>query len=541
MTTEEIKEWLTTRAAEALQVEAHQVDTTLPLTSQGLDSLTLLDLTGDLAQWLGRDLSIPLLWQHPTIDALSLHLQEGEGDFSDPSSWHAPRDLPLELSFAQERIWRIAAPRASADRNIVEKTFHLRGPVDVGLLDRSLQEVILRHEILRTTFDHEDGKPFQVVHPAPLETLQYSDVSSHPDADGEVVRRTRGPLLLTMDLARGPLTRMVLVKIRENEYRLTLLFHHLLHDARSIEILGREVSAIYIAFAKGLPSPLAPLPLQVADFSAWQRHWLRKDGPEYARQLSWWRTYWGPNVPRPARLPFQWGVPPDSVQVSDGTQLQIFHPSLLTRLRGLCTHEGATLYMVLLTAFEILLTHMTHCDEQVFGTYVTDRRTISTDSLIGFFVNLVALRTDASQADTFSDTLSKVRTTLLQIAAHQDLPFEHLCADFEAQGRSAPDVSILFNHVKIDAKLPLPGVEAIALDPAPISEMPWGLTLHLYETTDVLAAYVTFDAAVYDPAGVSQFLQFYRHLLEIVISAPGQSNHDSLWQAEGYDPAALFS
>jgi acyl carrier protein len=533
MTAEEIGEWLTSRAARALQVEGHQVDRTLPLTSQGLDSLTLLELTGDLAQWLGRDLSIPLLWQHPTINALAVHLENGEDGFNDPAGWSTPRDQPLPLSFAQERIWRIAAPRASEDRNLVEKTFHLRGQIDVELLRRSLAEVIRRHEILRTTFDHRDGQPHQIVHPAALEGLQYIDVSSHPDADAEALRQARHESLATMDMVQGPLTRMLLLKIRADEYRLTLIFHHLLHDARSLEILSQEVSVIYVAFANGLSSTLAPLPLQVADFAGWQRHWLRPDGPEYRKQMDWWQAYWEANVPPPAELPFRRWEPPDATCVTDGTQLHKYPPRLLGELRSLCTREGATMYMVLLTAFELLLSHLTQADEHVIGTYVSDRRTASTDNLIGFFVNLVALRLGTSQTETFLDTLARVRSTLVQVAAHQDLPFECLHADFQAQGRPTPDVSILFNHVKIDVKLQLPGAVAIPLDPAPVSEMPWGLTLHVYETAEILATYVTFDATAFDPAGIARMLRLYGRLLELIASAPAQMNQVTLWQAEG--------
>lgn len=533
MTADEIGAWLTSRAATALQVESHQVDRTIPLTSQGLDSLTLLELTGDLSQWLGRDLSIPLLWQHPTINALAVHLEKGEDGFDDPAGWNAPRDRALPLTFSQERIWRIAAPRASEDRNIVEKTFHLSGPIDVDLLSRSLEEVIRRHEILRTTFDQQDGQPHQIVHPAALEGLQYADVSSHPDAEEEALRRIRHSSLQTMDLVRGPLTRMFLYKTGTNEHRLTLLFHHLLHDARSLEILSREVSVIYEAFGKGLPSPLAPLSLQVVDFAAWQRHWLRQDGPEYQKQVAWWRDYWEASLPQPAILPMRRWDPPDTAHVSDGAQLLKLAPGLLCQVRDLCTREGATMYMVLLTTFEILLSHLTQSEEHVIGTYVSDRRTASTDSLIGFFVNLVALRLGSSQTETFLDTLSRVRATLVQVAAHQDLPIESLYADFHARGRPTPEVSILFNHVKIDVKLQLPGVVAIPLDPAPISEMPWGLSLHVYETADVLAVYATFDASAYDPAGVVKMLRLYGRLLEAIVSAPTRTNQEALWQAEG--------
>jgi acyl carrier protein len=532
MTAEEIGEWLVARAARAMQVEECQVDRTLPLTSQGLDSLTLLELTGDLAQWLGRDLSIPLLWQHPTIDALAVYLEKGEDGFNDPAGWSAPRDQLLPLSFSQERIWRIAAPRASEDRNIVEKTFHLQGPIDAELLRRSLAEVIRRHEILRTTFDHHEGQPHQVVHPAALEALRYADVSSHPDADEEALRQTRHESLLTMDLVRGPLTRMLLFKTGTNSHRLTLLFHHLLHDARSLEILSQEVSSIYAALRGGLPSTLAPLPLQVAEFASWQRHWLRKDGPEYQKQMDWWRAYWEANVPPPAELPFcRWELP-ENTNAADGTQLYKFPPALLGTLRNLCVREGATMYTVLLTTFELLLSHLTPTDEHVIGTYVSDRRTASTDNLIGFFVNLVALRMSASQTETFWDTLARIRSTLVQVAAHQDVPFECLYADFKAQGRPTPDVSILFNHVKIDVKLQLPGVVAVPLDPAPVSEMPWGLTLHVYETSEILAAYATFDATAFDPAGVARMLRLYGRLLELIAAAPTQTNQVTLWQAE---------
>jgi amino acid adenylation domain-containing protein len=328
------------------------------------------------------------------------------------------------LSFAQQRLWFVQQMDPVSSAYNMPMAFRLSGRLDVAALEWTLNEILRRHEILRTTFDVLDQQPVQLVAPSQTLKLSVTNLGSLPAPlrEGEAERFANEESQRPFDLARGPLIRVTLLQLWPNEHVLLLTIHHIVSDGWSQSILMNELSVLYEARVAGQVSPLPELPIQYADFAEWQREWL--SGAVLEQQIDYWRKHLA-GAPPSLELPTD--RPRPAVQSFNGARESFsLSRNLSAQLVELSRREDATLFMTLLAAFEVLLYRYTGQSDIVIGTPVANRNRKELEALIGFFVNTLALRMDLSGDPTFRELLARVREASLGAYANQDLPFEML-------------------------------------------------------------------------------------------------------------------
>ena len=356
---------------------------------------------------------------------LEKRLQSKPEDDSTPGTIpRRPGEGLFPLSFGQERMWLLDQLEPGDPAYNRPVFLRLIGRLRAAALEESLNEIIRRHDSLRTVVQAVDGRPFQTVTPTLTLSLPVVDLSNLPEPEREeksqglAMEEARRPF----DLVKGPPLRAMVLRLSEEEHLLLLVLHHIVFDAWSVRVLLGELRALYDTFASGNPSPLPELPIQYADFAQWQRSWM--DGDVLQEQLAYWRQRLE-GAPPVLELPIDQPRPP--IQTSHGERRSMTLPKALSRsIKDLSQEEGATSFMTLLAAFTTLLHRYTGQNDVVVGSPVAGRDWAETEGLIGFFINTFVLRTDCSGNPTFRELLGRVRETAIGAYAHQDLPFEKL-------------------------------------------------------------------------------------------------------------------
>jgi len=431
------------------------------------------------------------------------------------------RDRPLPLSFAQERLWFLHRLDPGSTTYNMHVPLRLRGPLDVAALERALGEIVRRHESLRTVFRDVDGLPAQVVAPAAGFALPVDDLSALDDAEreAELRRRVEDAARRPYDLAAGPLFRAALLRLGEEDHALLLGMHHVVSDGWSVGVLFRELSALYAAYREGADSPLPELPVQYADFAAWQRG--EPAGRALERQLAYWRERL---AGAPALLALPTDRPRPAVQTHRGAYEQLDLPDALPeRLRALGRSGGATLYMVLLGAFQSLLTRYAGTEDVVVGTPTAGRTRRETEELIGFFVNTLVLRTDLSGDPAFRELLGRVREATLGAFEHQDVPFERLVAELQPERSlshsAVTQVMFAVNDGAGGSAAELAGVRVEHAGAEPDTAT-FDLSLSLTVTPRGLVAGARYRTDLFDRATVRRMLEHLGRVLEQVADHP---------------------
>ncbi|HEU0052350.1 MAG TPA: condensation domain-containing protein, partial [Longimicrobium sp.] len=335
------------------------------------------------------------------------------------------------LSFSQRRLWFLDRMEPGSAFHTLPSTVRLRGALDEAALERALGEIVRRHQALRTTFAEVEGEPVQVIAPFDGFALPVEDLSELGEADREaaVRRRADEEAARPFDLAAGPLFRAALLRLCDEDHALLLSMHHIVSDGWSMGVLFRELSALYAAYREGSESPLSELPVQYADYAAWQREQL--DGGVLDRQLAYWRERL---ADAPALLELPTDHPRPAVQTYRGAKIPVeLSAELLERLRALGRSEGATLYMTLLSAFQVLLAKYSGSEDIVVGSPIAGRTRKEVEELIGFFLNTLVLRTDLSGDPSFREVLRRTRDVTLGAYEHQEVPFEKLVAELQPE------------------------------------------------------------------------------------------------------------
>ncbi|HYH82759.1 MAG TPA: condensation domain-containing protein, partial [Longimicrobium sp.] len=335
------------------------------------------------------------------------------------------------LSFAQERLWFLDRLEPGSTTYNMPWPLRLRGTPDTGALERALGEIVRRHESLRTVFREVDGAPVQVVVPFAGFTLAADDLSRLAEAEreAEMRRRASEEAARPFDLAAGPLFRASLLRLGEDDHVLLLSMHHIVSDEWSMGVLSRELSVLYEAYRGGRESPLPELAVQYADYAAWQREQL--EGAALDRQLGYWRERL---ADAPALLELPTDHPRPAVQTFRGAHERAeLSLELLERLEALGRSEGATLNMVLLGAFQVLLSKYSGSEDVVVGSLGAGRTRKEVEATIGFFVNTLVLRTDLSGDPGFREVLRRAREVTLGAHEHQEVPFERLVAELQPE------------------------------------------------------------------------------------------------------------
>jgi amino acid adenylation domain-containing protein len=426
----------------------------------------------------------------------------------------------LPMSFAQQRIWFITqlAPDSAA-YNIVQGV-QVSGRLDVLALEQAINEVVRRHEVLRTAFTTVDGQPVQVIAPRLAMSLQQVSLITFPDIEQqtEIRRLAAEDASRPFDLTQRPLLRITLLRLQEERYAILFTMHHIISDAWSLGVLIRETASLYEAFLRGIRSPLRELPIQYRDYARWQREWSQ--GPVMEAQLSYWKRRL--EGPLPA-LDLPTDYPRTSIQDRRGATRSLVLPeSLSESIKSLSRRQGSTLTMTLLAAFEVLLHRLTRQDDIILGMTIANRNRSEIEGLIGFFVNTLALRTEITGDLDFVELLGRVREACLEAYGHQDLPFEKLVEEIRPERKlnHNPVFDILFNSLNAPLKdANLPGVAVTPLeriDP----ESKFVMTLNVEEVEKQIGFRLVYQRALFSSDHVICLLNQYSHLLQQIVANP---------------------
>jgi aspartate racemase len=431
---------------------------------------------------------------------------------------------PAPLSFAQQRLWFLAQLEPDTALYNTPVVLHLSGPLDVECLRQSLDTIVGRHQALRSCFPAQNGEPRQLVMPPAAVPLPIVELPELPPAEREdaLMRRVGEIAAQPFDLERGPLFRSLLIRAAPTEHALVLIMHHIVTDRWSLGVLFRELSECYRAFRSGETPRLADLPVQYADFAVWQRAGL--EGERLEQLLDYWRSRLA-GVPPVLELPTD--RPRPAVESRRGSRRQrLLSQRLVQALRTLGRQENATLYMVLLGAFQVLLARYTGRRDIVVGSPIAGRMHIKLEPLIGFFVNTLALRTDLSGNPTFRRLLSRVREVALGAFTHQELPFERLVEAVQPERslHHAPLVQVVLALQNTPFAEPqLPGLTARRLS-VPDQPAKFDLVLYLIpEDQGALRAEAEYRADLLDAGTVDRLLEHYQVLLDGVVADPDRS------------------
>jgi hypothetical protein len=469
----------------------------------------------------GIELDMRAFAGHPTVAGMAELVSRLRADRTGetPRLQRVSRDRPLPCAFAQERIWRFAhTPHGSGGYKMASVT-GLHGPIDLEALRRALEFLIGRHEPLRTTFAERDGRPVQVIHPAARLELPLTDVSAAADPEGAARALLRKEEEAPFDLERGPLARFRVVRIGDHDHRLLRVTHHLISDRRSWRIFFAELVPAYEGIRRGQPPPADQADrLQYADFAAWERRRLIPEGLRYREQVSWWRGALESSPPA-LRLPFARPTPASGLAPREGNIWFGIDPSVIRSLDGLGREEGATHYTVRLALFSAALALHGRQEEVTLGAYVDTRRPPETHSMFGYFSNLVTLILPFDPEAPLRRWLAKVRYILIEASARGELPYEQLCDDLRASGRIPPEIRAIFGVRPPMPELPFGKAEQIPPG-RDLVAMPWGFSFTVDQGEESNRCEVAFDAHLYDPAGVREFIDRYAGLAEAAGADP---------------------
>ncbi len=423
------------------------------------------------------------------------------------------------VSFAQQRLWFFDQLKPGDHLYNITETLRLKGALDVEALRQSLDEIVRRHDVLRTTFPNLDGQPVQSIDPKLKIPMQISDLRqfSAIEREMQVQRFVYEQIHWAFNLNRGPLLKVHLLRLDHQEHLLIVNFHHIISDGWSLSVFFHELVTLYQAYSTGAQPNLPELPIQYGDYSCWQRQMLQ--GDELERHLAYWKK-------QLAGLPvlqLSYDRPRPAVQRFLGDRHSILLPKSVTAaLKALAQTEGATPFMIYLAAFKALLQRYTSQEDIAVGSPITNRSRLETQGLIGFFVNTLVMRTDLSQAPTFRTVVQRVKDGTLGAFAHQELPFEKLVEVInpERDASQNPLFQVMFlyqNEFLKDHQLP--GL-VLSLQDVNGRTAKFDLTLFMTETVEGLKAVFEYSTDLFDAATIVRLAGHFQSLLESVAADP---------------------
>ncbi|MCP4996507.1 MAG: amino acid adenylation domain-containing protein, partial [Gammaproteobacteria bacterium] len=482
------------------------------------------------------ELPLRSLFEQPTIFGLANTLSQARQSALPPIR-PVPREGVLPLSFAQQRLWvldQLEGPNAVYN---IPSAIKLTGELNFPALQQSFAEIMRRHESLRTTFALVNGQGTthqvqQIVHPAPdfilpiIDLQHLTPAQQAPLVNQLITTETRRPF----DLANDLMFRATLLQLGPSEAVLVVTMHHIASDGWSLGVAIQEFGELYPAFAAGQPSPLADLAIQYADFAVWQRHWL--SGQVLERQVAYWQQHL---AQAPTRLALPTDYPRPQVQTVNGRG-ESFELSvdLTNHLQALSQQHNTSLFMILHAAFTMLLAHYSHQKDLIIGTTIANRHQQDIEPLIGFFVNVLPIRTNLSGDPDFLTLLAQVRYTMLQAYAHQDIPLDKLLEELNVERLPgyAPLVQVAFAF----QNFPVPQLELEGLSMSPIefevNTAQTDIALFMGEDADRLVGAVEYNSDLFEARTMAWLVADFNKLLDTIVSAPEQ-RMSTLWQTSG--------
>lgn len=431
-----------------------------------------------------------------------------------------PRDGSLPVSFAQSRLWFLDQLLPGSTAYTLPMCARLHGPLDVAALEKSISEIIRRHEVLRTIFPAIDGSPNQVILPPSPGAISSVDLSGIPlgEREAAALRNVAAEAKKPFDLAKGPLLRAQLLRLDPEDHVLLICVHHIVFDGSSIDVFWQDISALYCAFRAGNPSPLPELAFQYVDFASWQKRSL--EGPVRESHLAYWKQQLGEH---PATLDLPTDRPRQYSPNSNGAKKALrLDPALSASLKSLSHREGASLSMTLLAAFNILLHRLSGQDDILVGMPVARWNRAEFERLVGIFVNTMVVRTHFSGSLSFRDVLTQVRETMLDVHEHQDMPFEELVGALDPLRdlHRTPLFQVFFNHLNMQFRpVQIPGLEVEPFGEFEV-ESKFDLTLYLQEVGDSISLMLVYNEQLFEDSRMTALLGQYARLLEQVCDDP---------------------
>ncbi|HYP52459.1 MAG TPA: condensation domain-containing protein, partial [Pyrinomonadaceae bacterium] len=469
----------------------------------GGQSLLATQMVSRVRELFRVELPLRAVFEAPTLAQLAARvadLQRTSAGSVTPPVTRVARDSELPLSYPQQRLWFLDQLEPDSPFYNVPTAVRMTGRLDAAALEESLRQVVRRHESLRTSFAVVEGRPVQVINEDAPVSLPVIDIShlSFDEREREARRLAREESRRPFSLTCAPLMRAVLVRLSEDEHVIVLTMHHIVSDGWSMEVLVREMSALYEAFSEGKPSPLAELPIQYADFAAWQRNWLQ--GEVLEAHLDYWKK----------RLAGTSGVlelrtdrPRPAAQTFRGAMRRVELPADLSeQINDFSRRENVTPFMTMLAAFNVLLRRESGQDDIVVGCNIANRNRGETESLIGFFVNMLPVRSDLSGQPTFGELLRRTREAAFGAYAHQDLPFDKLVAEVlpERDPSRMPLVQVVFNFQ--NGATAAPRVAGLALDflDTGSPSATFDMTMHVENTPQGVRGELLYSTDLFDEA-----------------------------------------
>ncbi|MEG4838962.1 amino acid adenylation domain-containing protein [Microcoleus sp. B9-D4] len=468
------------------------------------------------------ELPLRSLFESPTVATVteSLLQYRASQKLKAPPIKPASRLGELPLSFAQQRLWFLDQLQPGNPAYNIPAAVRLKGALNVAVLEQTFQEIIKRHEALRTTFNSVEGRPAQVIISSLNFTLAIVNLRelSQAEREAEAMRLAAEEARQPFDLTKWPLLRVTLLHLDETEYLLLVTVHHIVADGWSMGVLVREVAALYEAFSSGKPSPLPELSVQYADYAVWQTNWLQ--GEVLEAKLADWKQQLGQILP-PLQLPAK---QPRSAVSSDRAEIQEFQLDwqVSEALNALSRQQNVTLFMTLLAALQTLLYRYTNQEDIVVGTDLANRTQVETEALIGFFVNILVLRTDMRGNPTFRQLLDRVREVTLKAYTHQDLPFDKLVEELR------PDRTLsqtpLFQVLFVMQNAPMPNLEMAGLTLMPVAvdsgTAKFDLALFVSEKETGIVGSWKYNSDLFDRETIAQMSNRFETLLGSIVAQP---------------------
>jgi len=491
----------------------------------GGHSLLAIQVISRVREKLKVELPLFSLFDAPTIQQLARGLDSGEWTQNQlpllPMQ-PAPRDGRLPLSSVQERLWFLDQVSPGGHAYNVPAALRLRGPLDSFALQRAFDEVVGRHEALRTTFANQNGELVQVIGPATSMEIEATDLESFPPEERPVQAESwlKAEVQRPFELARGPLIRVRLARLDAADHVLSVVMHHSISDGWSLTIFFQELEAFYRAFAAGKPAPELPaLPVQYADFAHWQRQWMQ--GAKLEQELAFWKSKLA-GAPGALELPADHAEPAAGASGKAARFEEAFSPATAETLSVFSHRENATPFMVLIAALAVSFERWAHQEDMVFGTVVAGRTRREVENVIGCFMNFLPIRVQVRAEDSGRELLAKVRTAVLEAQGHQDCPFEKIVEAVNPQRKL--NQNPLYNVAFLLQNFPeqLFKADNIAITPMPVDVQAAQLDLRFEAELNGggLSLVCEYKTDLFEPGTVAQFIASYRGILEGLLKNP---------------------
>ncbi len=492
----------------------------------GGHSLLATQLISRVRDAFNVELPLKALFEDATIENLVLqievHRAQGPAD-EVPAIVSVDRSQDLALSFSQQRLWFLDQLQPGGSFYNIPTALKLKGRLNLEALKNSINLLVSRHEVFRTTFADEGGKPVQIIADNLELELNLEDLSAlkSDEAEKEIRKIAQSEAAFAFNLATGPLIRVRMLKVSDEEHVIIFTLHHIISDGWSMGIMISEIAVSYAAFCTNENPQLPALPVQYADYAAWQRAWLQGDVLE--KQLNYWKDKIGIDPPV-LELPID--HPRPAVQTFSGNSVTHEIPAeLAQKIKQLCAREGVTPFMTLLAVFQSLLHRYSGQDDIIVGSAIANRRHSETEKLIGFFVNNLILKSAFTDDPEFGELLRQVRETTLEAYAHQDVPFEQL-VDALVKKRDMSH-SAIFQVMFVFQNLPQAGIDLPDLRMESLNEettsAKFDLSVTMGETADSMVMAFEYNTDLFEQNTIERMMRHFENFMHAVVADSEQT------------------